>query len=139
MEIIFHCWRRLVAWNRAGVWDALHLVLLRKLRAAKKLDWSRAVIDSSHVRATRRVRTSWSRLQGAAPSERCSAYGEAVPEAVRCAASGRSLVSRYFRGAQVFTVLPLNWVQICVFLGYFAPEWPSLPQPVWASHRPRIL
>lgn len=76
----------------------------------------------------------------AAPSERCSAYGEAVPEAVRCAASGRSLVSRYFRGAQVFTVLPLNWVQISVFLGYFAPVWePSLPQPAWASHLPRIL
>ena len=41
------CWRRLAAW------DELHLVLLKKLRAAKKLDWSRAVIDSSHVRAAR--------------------------------------------------------------------------------------
>jgi transposase len=48
------CWRRLAAWNEAGVWDELHLVLLEKLRAAKKLDWSRAVIDSSHVRAARR-------------------------------------------------------------------------------------
>jgi transposase len=48
------CWRRLAAWNEAGVWDKLHLVLLKKLRAAKKLDWSRAVIDSSHVRAARR-------------------------------------------------------------------------------------
>ncbi|MFF8391831.1 IS5 family transposase, partial [Cellulosimicrobium funkei] len=48
------CWRRLAAWNEAGVWDELHLVLLKKLRAAKKLDWSRAVIDSSHVRAARR-------------------------------------------------------------------------------------
>ncbi|WP_405567880.1 IS5 family transposase [Streptomyces phaeochromogenes] len=48
------CWRRLAAWNEAGVWDQLHLVLLRKLRAAKQLDWSRAVIDSSHVRAARR-------------------------------------------------------------------------------------
>nr|WP_257039941.1 IS5 family transposase [Streptomyces sp. TLI_55] len=47
------CWRRLAAWNEAGVWDELHLVLLKKLRAAKKLDWSRAVIDSSHVRAAR--------------------------------------------------------------------------------------
>ncbi|MFC5224572.1 hypothetical protein ACFPN6_08170, partial [Streptomyces fimbriatus] len=34
------------AWNEAGVWDQLHLVLLKKLRSAKKLDWSRAVIDS---------------------------------------------------------------------------------------------
>ncbi|WP_409000585.1 IS5 family transposase [Streptomyces europaeiscabiei] len=48
------CWRRLAAWNEAGVWDELHLVLLTKLRAAGKLDWSRAVIDSSHVRAARR-------------------------------------------------------------------------------------
>ncbi|WP_425586824.1 IS5 family transposase [Streptomyces rameus] len=47
------CWRRLAAWNDAGVWDELHLVLLKKLRAAQKLDWSRAVIDSSHVRAAR--------------------------------------------------------------------------------------
>jgi transposase len=48
------CWRRLAAWNEAGVWDRLHAVLLTKLRVAKQLDWSRAVIDSSHVRAARR-------------------------------------------------------------------------------------
>lgn len=29
------CRRRLAAWNEAGAWDELHLVLL------KKLDWSR--------------------------------------------------------------------------------------------------
>ncbi|WP_405688316.1 MULTISPECIES: IS5 family transposase [unclassified Streptomyces] len=40
------CWRRLAAWNEAGVWDRLHVVLLARLRAAKQLDWSRAVIDS---------------------------------------------------------------------------------------------
>ncbi|MFH8663025.1 hypothetical protein [Streptomyces afghaniensis] len=32
-----------------GVWDQLHAVLLKKLRWKNKLDWSRAVIDSSHV------------------------------------------------------------------------------------------
>ena len=48
------CWRRLAAWNEAGVWDELHLVLLKKLRVARKLDRSRAVIDSSHVWAARR-------------------------------------------------------------------------------------
>ncbi|MEU4360175.1 transposase, partial [Streptomyces virginiae] len=32
------CWRRLAAWNEAGVWDRLHVVLLQKLRAAKQLD-----------------------------------------------------------------------------------------------------
>ncbi|MFE0654560.1 hypothetical protein ACFVZH_39220 [Streptomyces sp. NPDC059534] len=46
--------RRLAAWNDVGVWDQLHPVLLKKLRVAKKLDWSRAVIGSSHVRAARR-------------------------------------------------------------------------------------
>ncbi|MBT2380824.1 transposase [Streptomyces sp. ISL-111] len=48
------CWRRLAAWNEAGVWDRLHVVLLARLRAAKQLDWSRAMIDSSPVRAARR-------------------------------------------------------------------------------------
>nr|WP_217569467.1 IS5 family transposase [Streptomyces sp. GbtcB7] len=47
------CWRRLAAWNEAGVWDQLHVLLLEKLRSKDKLDWSRAVIDSSHVRAAR--------------------------------------------------------------------------------------
>ncbi|WP_455570072.1 IS5 family transposase [Streptomyces tauricus] len=42
------CWRRLAAWNDAGVWDQLHVVLLEKLRSKDQLDWDRAVIDSSH-------------------------------------------------------------------------------------------
>jgi transposase len=45
------CWRRLRDWNIAGVWQRLHEVLLAELRAAGKLDLSRAVVDSSHVRA----------------------------------------------------------------------------------------
>jgi transposase len=45
---------RLAAWNEAGVWDQLHQLLLNKLRSKNQLDWSRAVIDSSHVRAARR-------------------------------------------------------------------------------------
>jgi transposase len=48
------CWRRLEEWNRSGVWQRLHELLLAELHAAGKLDWSRAVIDSSHVRAARR-------------------------------------------------------------------------------------
>src|SRR5437660_5618817 len=39
------CWRRLHAWQRAGVWARLHQVLLRQLDDAGKLDWSRAAID----------------------------------------------------------------------------------------------
>src|SRR5262249_50402719 len=45
------CWRRLEAWNRAGVWRQLHQVLLAKLQGAGKIDWSRAAVDSSFARA----------------------------------------------------------------------------------------
>ncbi|WP_448323728.1 IS5 family transposase [Streptomyces sp. DSM 41493] len=48
------CWRRLRDWNEAGVWQRLHEILLAELNAAAKLDWSRCVIDSSHVRAPKR-------------------------------------------------------------------------------------
>jgi transposase len=45
------CWRRLRDWNEAGVWRALHELLLAELRAADLLDFSRAAVDSSHIRA----------------------------------------------------------------------------------------
>lgn len=45
------CWRRLKAWQRAKVWDRLHQVLLSKLREVDRIDFSRAVVDSSSVRA----------------------------------------------------------------------------------------
>ena len=45
------CWRRLHSWMQAGVWDELHRVLLEGLHGADQIDWSRAVVDSSSVRA----------------------------------------------------------------------------------------
>ncbi len=45
------CYRRLDEWQRAGVWERLHALLLAELRAAGELEWSRAVADSSHVQA----------------------------------------------------------------------------------------
>ena len=45
------CWRRLRDWQQAGVWQQLHEVLLAKLHGANQIDWSRAVVDSSSVRA----------------------------------------------------------------------------------------
>jgi len=45
------CWRRLKAWQRTGVWKRLHQVLLSKLRQAERIDFSRAVADSSSIRA----------------------------------------------------------------------------------------
>lgn len=45
------CWRRLRDWQKAGVWKRLHRVLLNRLRAADRIDFSRAVADSGSVRA----------------------------------------------------------------------------------------
>ncbi len=45
------CWRYLEAWQKAGVWEKVHKVLLDRLRAEEQLDLSAAVVDSSHVRA----------------------------------------------------------------------------------------
>jgi transposase len=45
------CWRRLVAWQRAGVWTKLHQALLTHLQAAGQIEWSRTIVDSSSVRA----------------------------------------------------------------------------------------
>lgn len=45
------CWRYLYAWQEAGVWQNIHELLLSKLQVAGELDWSRAIVDSSSVRA----------------------------------------------------------------------------------------
>lgn len=45
------CWRRLRDWQKAGVWDKIHRILLSQLRRADQIDFSRAVVDSASVRA----------------------------------------------------------------------------------------
>ncbi len=45
------CHRRMDQWQRAGVWERLHGVLLAELRAAGEIEWSRAIVDGSHVQA----------------------------------------------------------------------------------------
>jgi transposase len=47
------CWRRLVRWQRAGVWKRLHGVLLAELRRRGRLDLARAIVDSASLRAMR--------------------------------------------------------------------------------------
>ncbi len=47
------CWRRLVGWQRAGVWRRLHEALLAELRQRGQLDLARALVDSASVRALR--------------------------------------------------------------------------------------
>ena len=45
------CWRRLRDWWKAGIWSKVHQLLLRELREADQIDWSRAAVDSSSIRA----------------------------------------------------------------------------------------
>jgi transposase len=49
------CWRRLAEWTEADVWPRLHEVLLAEPRRANVLDFSRASVDGSHIRALRGV------------------------------------------------------------------------------------
>jgi transposase len=48
------CWRRLRAWQQAGVWARLHRLVLDRLAQQGTLDWTRAAVDSVSVRAKRR-------------------------------------------------------------------------------------
>jgi transposase len=45
------CWRRLAEWPAAGVWWDVVQALLSGLRHADRIDFSRFIVDSSHVRA----------------------------------------------------------------------------------------
>ena len=45
------CWRRLRDWQEAGVWELIHFVLLDWLARYGQIEWSRAVVDGSSVRA----------------------------------------------------------------------------------------
>jgi transposase len=51
-------YRRLDEWQRAGVWERLHALLLAELQAAGEIEWSRAVADSSLCRRKRGAGTS---------------------------------------------------------------------------------
>ena len=46
-------WRRLRAWQAAGVWHRLHLVLLAELRSVGQLDFSRVCVDGASVASPR--------------------------------------------------------------------------------------
>src|SRR5262245_14101697 len=59
-ELGFGCgmtaWRRLRAWQQAGVWQRLHELLLAEPQAADQLEWERAIADSSHLQAKKGAR-----------------------------------------------------------------------------------
>ena len=56
------CYRRLDEWQRAGVWDRLHGLLLAELHADGLIEWGRAVADGSHVQAKEAPRRARARL-----------------------------------------------------------------------------
>jgi transposase len=45
------CLNYLKAWHQAGVWLALHQILLQELEDADQIDWSRGAVDASFARA----------------------------------------------------------------------------------------
>jgi Transposase DDE domain len=59
------CWRRLQRWTDAGVFDQVHQILLAKLNAANRIDWSRAAMDGSHIDAKK-----WGAGTGPSPVNR---------------------------------------------------------------------
>jgi transposase len=68
------CQRRIADWAANGLWARLHRRFLARLREADRIDWSRAVVDTSSVKAplggqkpARTRRTA----AGAAPSIAC--------------------------------------------------------------------
>ena len=76
------CWRRLNEWHRAGVWEKLHQVLLARLQGADQLDWSRASLDASSVRALKGAQRP-GRLQRIAANRARSAILWSTPKAFR--------------------------------------------------------
>ncbi|WP_432715572.1 IS5 family transposase [Streptomyces lavendulae] len=90
------CWRRLAAWNEAGVWDQLHLVLLKRLRAAKKLDWSRAVIDSPRQGRSAGPKSGPSPVDRARPGSKHHLIvdGQGIPLAVSLTGGNRNDVTQ---------------------------------------------
>lgn len=53
------CWRRLIRWQREGVWDNVWRGMLRNSDDQKRLDWVKAYLDASFA-AAKKGRRSWS-------------------------------------------------------------------------------
>jgi transposase len=90
------CWRRLRDWHEAGVWQQLHELLLAELTAAGALDWSKAVIDSSHRRAQGRPKTGPSPVDRARTGSKHHVIteGHGIPLAVSLTGGQRNDVTQ---------------------------------------------
>jgi transposase len=76
------CWRRLQAWQQAGVWQKLHHVLLNRLGQADQIDWSRAAIDAASVAAPGGAKRP-GRIQRIAANRARNAIWWSMPKASR--------------------------------------------------------
>ncbi|WP_374121289.1 IS5 family transposase [Streptomyces sp. RS2] len=86
------CWRRLAAWNEAGVWDGLHQLLLNELRSKNRLDWERAVIDSARAGCPTGPKSGPSPVERARPGSkhRLIVDGQGIPLAVSLTGGSRN-------------------------------------------------
>ena len=80
------CWRRLRDWQAAGVWAALHRVLLERLHGAGEIGWRRAALDSASVPAKRGAPSSARTRRTAAGRGRSGTWSR-TPAARRSALS----------------------------------------------------
>ncbi|MCX5060202.1 IS5 family transposase [Streptomyces sp. NBC_00461] len=90
------CWRRLAAWNEAGVWGRLHQLLLNKLRSKNQLGWSRAVIDSPRPGRTPGPKSGPSPVDRARPGSKHHIItdGQGIPLAVSLTGGNRNDVTQ---------------------------------------------
>src|SRR3954452_16508806 len=73
------CWRRLRDWQVTGVWERLHRALLDRLGEAGRIDWSRACVDSTSIRAKKGAgRSAPTRLIAANPARNAISSPSAV-------------------------------------------------------------
>ena len=100
-ELGFGCgmtaWRRLRAWQQAGVWERLHELLRAELHAAEQLEWERAVADSSHLQAKKGApRRVASPLDRARPGSKhhILTEGAGIPLAVTLTGGNRNDVTQ---------------------------------------------
>jgi hypothetical protein len=70
-------------WTEAGVWPALHRVLLDELGAEGKIDWPRAAMDGSNVPARKGAPTRSARTRRMAVGQAQDTTSSSIAEAYR--------------------------------------------------------
>jgi transposase len=87
------CWRRLRDWQEAGIWQLIHFAAFDWLARCEKIDWSRAVVDGSSIRAV-----FWGQKTGPNPTDRAKlgskrhliCDGRGIPLAIQLTGANRN-------------------------------------------------